>query len=148
MNQAPFDAIPNLTLFLRGDRPNWALVGKRMQLERDLEEVIYEDLLDYATSSAKSPLSLVVLGPAGYGVSTVLMAVAAKLVQDRVGSVFMHKPGSPLQEGDIEFAASLFPEECPFFIIDNAPTVPIRLSALLAGSGMHGARGCFFSANV
>lgn len=120
VNQAPFDAMPNVKLFLRGDRPNWALIGKRMQFERDLEEVIYDDLLDYATSGSKSIVTLVVLGPAGYGISTFLMAIAAKLVHDRVGSVFMHKPGSALVEGDIEFAASLFDNKRPFFILDNA----------------------------
>ena len=27
----------------------------------------------------------------------------------------MHKEGMPLAQGDIEFAASLFPADCPFF---------------------------------
>lgn len=26
----------------------------------------------------------------------------------------------PLLQGDIEFAASVFPDTCPFFVIDNA----------------------------
>lgn len=120
VNQAPFAAAPNVKLFLRGDRANWALVGKRMQFERDLEESIYEHLLDYATAGSSSPTTLIVLGPAGFGISTLLMALGAKLVQDRAGSVFMHKTGTALVEGDIEFAASLFANRRPFFIIDNA----------------------------
>jgi Flp pilus assembly protein TadD len=120
VNQAPFDAAPNLKPFLRGDRANWGLIGKGMQFTRDVEESIYDDLLDYVTSRSTTPAILIALGPAGYGISTLLMALAAKLASDRAGPVFMHKPGTQLVEGDIEFAASIFPDKRPFFIIDNA----------------------------
>jgi tetratricopeptide (TPR) repeat protein len=119
-NQAPFDAAPNLKPFLRGDRANWALIARGMQFTRDLEESIYEEMLDYATARSRIPSVLLALGPAGYGVSTLLMTLAVKLVQDRAGPVFVHKPGTQLVEGDIEFAISIFPDKRPFFIIDNA----------------------------
>jgi SIR2-like domain len=68
-NQAPFDDMSNTGAFLKGDRPNWGLIGRRQYFERDIEEQLYEDLLDYATSSSKLPKVFIVLGSAGYGVS-------------------------------------------------------------------------------
>lgn len=119
VNQAQFDATPNVHDFLRGDRPNWALIGSRQHFERDIEEEIYEELLDYATGSQKRPVVNVILGPAGYGITTLMMTLAAKLVQERAGSVFMLKPGSPLLEGDIEFVTSVVSNK-PFIFVDNA----------------------------
>jgi hypothetical protein len=98
VNQAAFNAAPNARDFLLGNRANWALVAKRIHFERDLEPQIYEDLLDYATSSSKKPLIILVLGPAGYGRTTLLMSIAAKLVGDKAGSVFFQKAGTPLLE--------------------------------------------------
>jgi hypothetical protein len=46
--------------------------------------------------------------------------VGIRAVKDDAGPVFMHKPGTALLEGDVEFAASVFPGERPIFIIDNA----------------------------
>lgn len=119
VNQAQFDVKPNTHEFLRGDRPNWALIGSRQHFERDLEEAIYDELIDFATGSRKTPIVDIILGPAGYGTTTLMMSLAAKLVQDRAGSVFMLKPGSNLLEGDIDFAASCLAENL-FFFIDKA----------------------------
>ncbi len=119
VNQAPFNDQPNVHTFLRGDQPNWALVGSRQHFERDIEEDIYDDLLDYATSSTKTPRVSIILGPAGYGVTTLLMSLAARLAQERAGVVFMLKPGNSLLEGDVEFASSLFPDN-PFFFVNKA----------------------------
>ena len=119
VNQAQFDEKPNIRDFLRGDRPNWGLIASRQHFERDLEEDIYEELLDFATGSQKTPNVSIILGPAGYGITTLMMTLAAKLVQDRAGSVFMVKPGSPLLEGDIEFAVSTAPNK-PFIFVDDA----------------------------
>ena len=120
VNQAPFGAVPNTREFLRGDRANWALIAKKIPFERDLEEEVYDSILDYSTSSAKRPATRVVLAPAGYGTTTFLRTLAARLVSDRAGAIFMHKEGMPLVQGDIEFATSLFPKDCAFFFIDNA----------------------------
>jgi tetratricopeptide (TPR) repeat protein len=120
VNQAPFTTAPNVRDFFRGDKANWGLIAKKVPFERDLEEEVYASLLDYATGSAKRPSTKVVLAPAGYGTSTFLRTLAARLVDDRAGAVFMHKEGMPLVLGDVEFATSLFPTDCPFFLIDNA----------------------------
>ncbi len=119
VNQAPFDEVPNLPAFLLGDRANWGLIGKRVPFERDIEEQVFDALLDYATSSSKKPKIITILGSAGYGTSTLLMSIAAKLVLERAGPVFMHIQHSALREGDIEYAASIFPNR-PFFVLDNA----------------------------
>jgi hypothetical protein len=119
VNQAPFSVAPNTRDFLRGDKANWGLIAKKIAFERDLEEEVYDALLDYATSSTKRPTTKLVLAPAGYGTTTFLRTIAARLVGDRAGAVFLHKEGMPLVQGDIEFATSLF-AECPFFLIDNA----------------------------
>ena len=120
VNQAAFNATPNTTEFLRGNRANWALIGKHLHFERDIEPELYDALLDYATGSGRTPSLLAVLGPAGYGTTTVLMNVAANLVSERAAAVFFHRPGTPLLEGDVEFASSIFDDTCPVFVIDSA----------------------------
>jgi predicted Zn-dependent protease len=130
VNQAPFSERSNLSAFLSGDRPNWGLISSGQIFTRDLEEEIYTELLDYATSDLKSPSVLTVLGSAGYGVSTLLMILAARLVKEGAGKVFMHRHGNPFLEGDIEFALSLFSERS-FIFIDNAADYSEKLNTLI-----------------
>jgi tetratricopeptide (TPR) repeat protein len=120
VNQAPFKTASNLSRFLKGDKANWALIAQHEVFERDIEEEVYEELLDYATSSSRRPSTRIILGPAGFGMSTLLYVLAGRLVEDRAGPVFMLMEGCPLLEGDVLFAASLFPDKRPFFIVDNA----------------------------
>ena len=131
VNQAPFNEPPNLKNFLRGDRANWALVGRADQFERDIEEDVMDELLDYATGSQSGPTVSAILGPAGFGVSTVLMSFCAKLVKEKAGPVFMHRIGTELREGDIDFASALFPQ-APFFAVDNCTDSPTSLSNAIA----------------
>jgi hypothetical protein len=95
---------------------------------------LYEELIEYVTSTSPRPRNVIVLGAAGYGITTELMSVAVRAVKDDAGPVFMHKPGTALLEGDIEFAASIFPNERPVFIIDNAsdfvPAIALSISRL------------------
>ena len=119
VNQAPFNETPNTSSFLQGDRANWSLVGAGHFFERDIEEEVYEEFLDYATSDSKTPVVHMLLGPAGYGTSTLLMTLGVRLVKELAGAVFMLRPGRSVIEGDIEFAVSAFPER-PFFFVDNA----------------------------
>lgn len=130
VNQADFSNVPNTRLFLEGDRPNWALVGQRLFFERDIEEELYDELLEYATSTKRKVTKSILLSPAGYGVTTLLMGLAAKLVKDRAGKVFMLKPGCPFIEGDVLFAESLF-EEKIFFLVDQAADYKTNLSSAL-----------------
>lgn len=119
VNGAAFHETPNIQIFLKGDRPNWALVGAKQYFERDIEDEVYDALIDYATSEGTKPKTCVIHGPAGYGTTTLLMALAARLVNEHAGPVFMLKPGRDLIEGDVLFAASLL-EMKPFFFVDNA----------------------------
>jgi tetratricopeptide (TPR) repeat protein len=120
VNQAAFTMSPNTRDFFRGDKANWGLIGKKIAFERDLEDEVYDVLLDYGTGSVTHPSTAIVLAPAGYGTTTFLRQLTARLVEDRAGTVFLHREGTPLDRGDIEFAASLFPTDCPFFVIDGA----------------------------
>jgi tetratricopeptide (TPR) repeat protein len=115
----PFHETPNLSDFLLGDRPNWGLVGARHFFERDIEEEVYDELIDYATSESNKVHSAIVMAPAGYGVTTLLMAVSSRLIKERAGHVFFLKPGMQLLEGDIEFIATHFDGKI-FFVVDNA----------------------------
>ena len=119
VNQTTFDENENIRDFLRGDLPNWGLIASNGYFKRDIEEPILDECLDYVTSDRDSPGVSFLLGSAGYGISTVMMALAVTLVKEEAGPVFFHKPGHPLLEGDILFASSIFPE-CPFFFVDNA----------------------------
>ncbi|MBI5579219.1 MAG: SIR2 family protein [Deltaproteobacteria bacterium] len=119
VNQEAFSESPNTKMFLEGDKPNWALVGSGGYFERDIEEELFDDLLDYATSTKDVTNVKLLLGSAGYGITTLLMALAAKLVNTRAGAVYMLKPAHPLLQGDIEFATSISNEKV-FFFIDNA----------------------------
>jgi tetratricopeptide (TPR) repeat protein len=119
VNQASFNESPNLHDFLRGDRPNLSLIAAGKTFERDIQEEVYEDLLDFATSDIDAVSADIVLAPAAYGVSTLLMTLAVQLVTDRAGQVFMLRPGRPLLEGDVEFACTLF-SHSTFFFVDGA----------------------------
>ena len=71
----------------RGDRANWGLLSRRLQFERDIEEEIYDALLDYGTSSLGRPSTIAILAPAGYGTTTLLRSLAVRLCEDRAGVV-------------------------------------------------------------
>lgn len=118
VNQAVFNESPNFDNFIKGDAPNWSLIAKGQFFERDIEGALYDAILDYATTTKASPTASIVLGSAGYGTTTLLKILAVKTVTEGAGAVFALRPGVPILEGDIEYAASLFP--CVFFIIDNA----------------------------
>lgn len=120
VNQAPFGENPNVRAFLHGDRANWALVACGEHFERDIEEEMYDDILDYATTAVRKPRVDIILGPAGYGVTTLMMSLAAKLVKDEAGTVFMLKAGHSVLEGDVEYASSVFPDLPVFFFVNNA----------------------------
>jgi len=56
------------------------------------------------------------------------MSLAARLINERAGFVFMLKPGMQLLEGDIEFIVSQF-EGKLFFVLDNAADAIHNLSS-------------------
>jgi len=132
VNQAPFSDSPNSQQFFRGDKPNWPLIGAGLSFERDVEADLYEDTLDYITSNAERPATLVILGPAGYGITTILMNLAVRLVKERVGPIYFLKSGAELVEGDIDFAIDSAGSEIPCFIVDNAADSANQLQNTIA----------------
>lgn len=119
VNQTDFAEAPNTEQFLRGDIANWGLVGQDLPFLRDVEEPLTGALLDFATDPRLQPRATLLLAPAGYGVTTTLMAIASHLARERAGAVFMHRRGQQVIEGDMEFACSLA-EGPKFFVVDNA----------------------------
>ena len=132
VNQAPFTDAPNSRQFFRGDQPNWALIGAGISFLRDVEADLYEDVLDYVTSRTERPTSLVVLGAAGYGVTTILMNLTVRLVKERVGPIYFLKAGAEVLEGDVDFAISAAGSEIACFVVDNAADCTPQLQNTIA----------------
>lgn len=105
--------------YIRGDKPSWNIIFNGMYFQRDVEDEIYEMLMDYATEAKQRPRVCIATGSAGYGVSTLLMAIAVRIIKDRAGKVFFYKYPSDIREGDIFYALTTTNEKC-FFFIDNA----------------------------
>lgn len=129
VNQAPFEEIPNAKPFLKGDRANWGLISSNGYFARDLESELNDVLLDYATTDSKRPQLALVLGSAGYGVSTLLKALAVTYVKEKAGPVFYHKVGTSILEGDVEFATTLFPNKPTLFVVDDASDFTAELKS-------------------
>jgi tetratricopeptide (TPR) repeat protein len=73
-----------------------------------------------------------VMGPAGYGITTILMALALKIVDAKNGPVFLLKEGAEVHEGDVAYAASLFPDVPCYFVIDQAREHAYQIASSLA----------------
>lgn len=127
VNQADFSGTPNTGAFLKGDRANWALVGQGVNFERDLEESLVEGMIEFATDPSPRVTSQIILGSAGYGMSTLLMATAAWFVQNKLGSTLLLRPGATPVPADVEFAARYLPAPI-VFCVDNAADFERELS--------------------
>ena len=144
VNGTNFGEKPNTQQFLKGDRPSWALVGAQIPFKRDIEHEIWDDfLLEFITQPRATSRALSLLAPAGYGVTTVLMSLAAKMVRDRVGRVFRLREGASLIEGDVEYAASLFDDEVKMFVVDQAKEYATQVHTCLLQLGATRSRSLF-----
>ena len=113
-----FSTAPNTQAFFRGAPPSWSLVGNGVNFERDIEKQLLDDIVEYITSSSQPVKTWTVLGSAGYGTTTLLMAVTAWLAKGRAAPIFYLKPGGRILSGDIQFAARRL-AQC-LFVVDNA----------------------------
>lgn len=120
VNNAQFNSKPNTHLFLKGEKPDWSLIGQGCYFSRDIEEEAYDSILDYVTGFSTKPKISLIHGAAGYGITTLLMTLATKVVKDRAANVFFFKDGGEFKEGDIEFASSISSDLKTIFFIDNA----------------------------
>lgn len=118
----PSGSRPNTESFLKGEKPNWELIAAGIPFERDIEDGVFDELLDFATTQSPKQPAILVLAPAGFGTSTVLRTLAHRLVKENAGVVFFHRLGTPILEGDVAFATSILAERV-FFVIDNAADV-------------------------
>ncbi len=130
VNQAPFDEGQNIQAFLKGDKPNWALVSHDNFFKRDIEDSVYDECLEYITSSKERPSVISLMEPAGYGTTTFLMSLAVRLVKDKAGYVFFLRESASLGEGDIEFSINSLPSTCIFFI-DNASSYKEKIQEVV-----------------
>lgn len=131
VNQADFTEVPNTDAFLKGDRANWGLVGQGINFQRDLEESLVEGLIEFATDPAPRVSGQIILGPAGYGMSTLLMAVSAWFVQNRLGTTLFLRPGATPSPADVEFAARNLTSPI-VFCVDNAADYERELAEIKA----------------
>jgi Flp pilus assembly protein TadD, contains TPR repeats len=145
VNQADWSAAPNIQAFLKGDQPNWALVGADIPFERDETEQALDDVLDYLTSGVERPHAILITGSAGYGMTTVLMTLAARLVKERAGPVFSLGTTAALSEGDVEFAVASL-GDTPIFLVDNAARSARPLAEILQRLRNERRRACFLLA--
>jgi tetratricopeptide (TPR) repeat protein len=133
VNQVNFTQAPNTDLFLKGDRPNWSLIDQELYFARDIEDQIYDGLIEFATDTTPKTVTNIMLAPAGYGITTLLKTLAVRLIQQKAGVVFFLKEGASLKEGDVEFAQSITNSRA-FFIIDNGADHKNALQAVIQRS--------------
>lgn len=117
--------------YVRGDRPSWGTVFDEGYFTRDIESEVYEAILDYITEPRQRVQVCLISAPAGYGTTSLLMILAAKLVKERAGVVFFHQESQELREGDIEYALSRNTRQRCVFFIDNAADHTRVLRAVL-----------------
>ena len=120
VNAADFASPPNIKAFLNGSRPNWALIEQGRKFTRDIDESVWDRTVEFATAPSAKSTALALVAPAGYGITTCLMTLATRIMRAKVGPVFMLKEGSQILEGDVAFAAALFPDVASFFLVDQA----------------------------
>jgi len=111
---------PNTRNFLRGSTANWSLIAQEHRFTRDIEDDLWEWILEFTTNTNAKSTSFAVTGPAGYGITTILMAMALKIVDAHIGPVFLLREGMEVNEGDVAYAATLFPDVACYFVIDQA----------------------------
>lgn len=120
VNGESVTAEPNVKNFLQGSVANWSMIGQNRRFARDVEDELWEWIVEYATNPKAKSQAIALTGAAGYGITTVLMAMALKVVDDAHGPVFMLKEGAEVEVGDVAYASTLFPNVACFFMIDQA----------------------------
>lgn len=119
VNQADFNSDPKTLAFLEGNLPTWATIAQSHSFARDVETPILDAIIDYATSPNPGYRAHILLGPAGFGITTALMRVAYSVVREDAATVLRLRPGATIGLGDVEFACSLA-KRSVVFIVDNA----------------------------
>ena len=74
----------NVHDYVRGNKPSWEIVFNDKYFHRNIEDEIIYALLDYATDAKRRVQVCTVTGSAGYGISTLLMSLAKKVVTEKI----------------------------------------------------------------
>jgi len=138
VNTANFHEPPNTAQFLKGDGPTWSLVGANIQFRRDIEDQIWNEILEYATDPTTKSRAVAIVAPAGCGVSTLLRSVAAAIVKEKIGPVFMLRPGAEVLEADVAIGTAI--SSRAFFVVDQAREQANAVATALSLSNTN----CFF----
>lgn len=133
---------PNISEYYKGTKANWSLINSAGYFERDIEEEIYDNILDFATDPKSGCCAEILLGSAGYGITTVLMSIAWKSVQTKLLHVLFLKDGAVILEGDIEFALNNLDGKI-IFVIDQASRSHDSLNGIVQRC-KHDYKNCFF----
>lgn len=124
--------VPNTKEFLRGSKPTWSLIAQGHRFVRDIEEDLWDWTLEFSTNPKSKSTAIVLTAPAGFGTTTIMMAHALRIVDASIGPVFMLREGAEVSEGDVGFAASLFPDVGCYFVVDQARDHSGKIQAALA----------------
>ena len=121
---------PNIPEYYKGTKANWSLIDTAAYFERDIEEEIYDHILDFVTDPKSRCRAEILLGSAGYGITTVLMSIAWKSVKTKLLHVLFLKDGATILDGDIEFALNNLDGKI-VFVIDQASRSHDSLSGIV-----------------
>jgi tetratricopeptide (TPR) repeat protein/cold shock CspA family protein len=132
VNDESVTEVPNTKEFLRGSKPTWSLIAQNHRFVREVEEELWDWTLEFSTNPKSKSTAVALTGPAGYGITTIMMAQALRIVDARIGPVFMLREGAEVSEGDVAFAASLFPDVGCYFVIDQAREHSADIQAALS----------------
>ncbi len=142
VGSADIQSPPNTQEYYKGTKPNWSLIDASVYFERDIEEEIFDNILDFATDPKHRCVSDILLGSAGYGITTVLMSLAWKSVRTKLLHVLFLKDGGRILEGDIEFALNNFNGKI-LFIVDQSSNSHTALNDVIQKCRQD-KRDCFF----
>jgi len=134
LNQMPVLGSPDVYNYVRGNLPTWPIIFSNKYFIRSIEDEIFDQLIDYATEPKKRTRVCVITGSAGYGITTLLMTIAKRLIKENIGKVFFHSSSRELREGDVFFACNFFSDKRCFFIIDDAADYAAQLKTLITHS--------------
>ncbi len=133
---------PNIPEYYKGTKANWSLIDAAAYFERDVEEELYDTTLDFATDPKSRCRAEILLGSAGYGITTVLMSIAWKSVKTKLLHVLSLKDGATILDGDIEFALNNLDGKI-VFVIDQASRSHDSLNSIVQRC-RNDHRNCFF----
>ena len=133
---------PNISEYYKGTKANWSLIDAAAYFERDIEEEIYDNILDFATDPKSRCRAEILLGSAGYGITTVLMSIAWKSVKTKLLHVLSLKVGATILNGDIEFALNNLDGKV-IFVVDQASRSHDILSGVVQKC-RNDRRDCYF----